>query len=150
MRPCRLLQLLDFCAPRHVAFHLLESGEEDDDDDDADGFEDVPTTTSFVPPKRQSLQASRGDNEEERLLSRPVALLTDRLPWEVEGNPTSSLSKHAVSRHGRRGGGARARPLESTHERPLESRILPDTAQIRRKAEDSSPRFCNPIDSADF
>ncbi len=147
---CRLLPLLVFCAPRHVAFHLLESGE--DDDDDADGFEDVPATTSCVPPKRQSLQASRDDNEEERLLSRPVALLTDRLPWEVEGNPTSSLSKHAVSRRGRRGGGGggRARALESIHERPVESIILPDRAERRRKAEESSHRFWKPFDSADF
>ena len=74
-----------------------------DDDDDGSGFVDVP----LIGAPSDQLAISREEREPEatetdKILSRPLALLTDKLPWEMEGNPTSSMSKSLQSSHSTR------------------------------------------------
>lgn len=69
----------------------VDSNEEDD-------FVEVPPL-----PAENFPSTSNPDDEGNRLLPKPMVLLTDKLPWEMEGHPTSSNSKYlkpsATARH---------------------------------------------------
>ncbi|KAH9280336.1 hypothetical protein ECG_06153 [Echinococcus granulosus] len=129
--------------------------------DDEDDFIEVPPlslpsthqTTSTAEMAEGTEMRNKG---EERIPVKPLALLTDKLPWETEGRPSSSLSKQLQNplRSGP------ARPLgrskysqELRREAPQESIILPSeetTPQERRIKLESLHRFWKPFDVAEF
>lgn len=77
---------------------ISTSDDVSDEDDDfvevpplPDGGE-LPSTSNASGPRPNPSEVL--DEEGDKILSGPVMLLTDKLPWEMEGHPTSSNSKY--------------------------------------------------------
>ncbi|VDD77040.1 unnamed protein product [Mesocestoides corti] len=151
------------------------NSEEEEEEDEEDDFIEVPSIHSSAPPTvcTRPTNDAGADNP----AARPVARLTDRMPWETDAKPTSSLSRMAQQRgldkarakplgvakldfasHGHRHRlwirlyfrANRRRRIGPTHERPVESIVLPDGEARRVKVDESSHRFWKPHDVTEF
>ncbi|VDM16680.1 unnamed protein product [Hydatigera taeniaeformis] len=127
-----------------------------------DDFVEVPPL-SLPSDQRITLTPEREEvgeikkKDEDHINMKPLVILTDKLPWELRGHPSSSLSKHLQNLH--RGGPARPLGKSRKHlkelrrELPEGSIILPSEetgSQKQRVRLESFHRFWKPIDVAEF
>ncbi|KAL5107388.1 hypothetical protein TcWFU_001736 [Taenia crassiceps] len=97
------------------------------------------------------------NKEKEQISVKPLAFLTDKLPWEMKGHPSSSLSKQLQNSHRRRPARLLGRSREQLRglrsEAPQESIILPSEGippQERGIKLESLHRFWKPFDVEEF
>ncbi|VUZ51213.1 unnamed protein product [Hymenolepis diminuta] len=132
----------------------VDSNEEDD-------FVEVPPLSAENFPSTSNPDSSElPDDEGNRLLSKPMVLLTDKLPWEMEGHPTSSNSKYLKpsatvqlgNAYTEASGVSKQYTMKRRRETPEESIILPseDPKPVIWKANESLHRFWKPIDTSEF
>ncbi|KAM3184002.1 hypothetical protein ACTXT7_009246 [Hymenolepis weldensis] len=152
--------LSQFSAIRFIEDKKLDSSSDVDSNEEDDFVEVPPLSAENFPSTSNPDSSELPDEEGNRLLSKPMVLLTDKLPWEMEGHPTSSNSKYlkppAIARYRSAYTGASGvsnrYTMKRRREAPEESIILPpeDPKPTILKANESLHRFWKPIDTSKF
>ncbi|VDO04787.1 unnamed protein product [Rodentolepis nana] len=157
-----VLNRLDRALSRFSAIRFMEEGKDADSFSDADSNEEDDFVEVPPPPTESFSSTSNPDSgevmneERDRHLSKPLLLLTDKLPWEMDGHPSSSNSKYLQPSSSARYGSANTETSVVSKQRrrepPEESIILPpeDPKALIWKANESLHRFWKPFDTSEF
>nr|CDS34339.1 soss complex subunit b1 [Hymenolepis microstoma] len=145
-----------FSAIRFIEEDTKANSSSDEDSNEDDDFIEVPPLPAGNFPSSSNPDSCEVINEErDRHLPKPKFLLMDKLPWEMEGHPTSSNSRclqPSVTSQTATSVVSNRYTMKRRHEAPEECIILPpeDPKALIWKANESLHRFWKPFDTSEF